>query len=42
MRMPGVTVVVGMDAMTVAVIVAMVVRIPGHEPILPASKLARP
>jgi ABC-type phosphate/phosphonate transport system permease subunit len=42
MGVPGVTVIVRMAGMAMTVIVAMVVRMPGHEPILPASKLGRP
>lgn len=40
--MPGVAMVVRMDAMAVTVIVGMVVRMPGHEPILPARMLELP
>lgn len=42
MRVSGVSVIVGMDAMAVTVIVAMAMNMPGHEPILPARKLVRP
>jgi hypothetical protein len=41
MSMPGVAMVVRMAGVAVTVVVAMVVRMPGHAPILPASKLAR-
>jgi len=46
MSMPGVamfvSVIVRMAGVTVAVIVAMVVRMPGHQHILPTIKLVRP
>ena len=40
--MTGVAMIVRMAGMAVAVIVAVVVRKPGHQPILPTRKLARP
>ena len=46
MSMPGVAMImrmiVRMAGMAVPVIVGMVVRMPGHAPILPARKLGRP
>jgi hypothetical protein len=42
MSMPRVAVVVRMAGMAVAVIVAILVSMPGHEPILRGSKLPRP
>jgi hypothetical protein len=38
MSMPGVAMIVRMAGMAVAVIVAMIVWMPGHDPILPAKK----
>ena len=40
--MHGVAVIVIVAGLAVIVIVAMAVNMPGHEPILPASKLVRP
>jgi hypothetical protein len=42
MSMPSVAMIVRMAGMAVARIVAVVVRMPGHQPILPTRKLARP
>lgn len=42
MSVPGVGMIVRMAGMAVTVIVAMVVGMPGHEPILPIRKVAQP
>jgi len=39
--MPGVAMIVRMAGMAMVLIVAMVVSMPGHDPILLASKLAQ-
>ena len=41
MSMPGVGMIVRMAGMSVTVIMAMVVGMPGHAPILPVRKLGR-